>query len=157
MNKLTPEAFNELLKEKEIALSGINEETVYDTYYTKIYPYLSLIGDFMARENPATEKQLRRALGVGSRTWSECVKIFDEFEDMLSCKESFMNLKVELDLERGIQNTEYKQPKLQEMRQQLYNKEMYRPKEDDEGSNIPTTIEVRIVDASVDEETLEED
>lgn len=155
MDRLTRKEFDELLLEENIVIRGVKTDKVYDTYYSKVYPYLDLIGDFMSRDAPASEKQLRRALGVGTNTWGACKKVFVELNDYLDTKESYMHLKVELDLEKGLQNTEYKQPKLQEMRQQIYNRDRYKPKADIE-VEMPKTLTVVIEDAGKSDEELKE-
>jgi|LGOV01.1.fsa_nt_gb hypothetical protein len=157
MKKMSPKEFTQYLEDNEIEIGNVNPNTIYDTYYTRIYPYLTLIGDFVARPIPATEKQIRRALGVGSGTWNACKRVFEEFVDYLGCKESFLQLATEIHIQKGLQATEYKQPKILEMEQLLYNRENYKPKDDSDENKIPTTIEVRIVDASVDEGKLEEE
>lgn len=147
--------FKERVTKEGITFKGVNADTVYDTYATKIYPYLSLIGEFMSRERPASEKQIRRALGVGRVTWSKAKECFEDLVDYLGCSESFFNLKTELDLQKGLINTEYKNPKLQEMQQMMYNKEQYKPEKGDAEVVLPT-VKIEFVDASISEEELEQ-
>jgi len=109
----------------------------------------------MSRETPATEKQLRLAFKVSTRLWNVCKSVFEEFSEYLGIKESFMGLMVELDLQKGMIETEYKNPKMHEMRQHLYNADRYKPKGDNVNIEAPK-VEITFTDARMSEEELDE-
>jgi len=110
----------------------------------------------MSRETPATEKQLRFAFKVSARLWNVCKEIFEELADYLSVKESFMGLVVELDLQKGMKETEYKNPKMHEMRQHLYNSENYKPKGTGTELELPKTLTVVVENHKMSDEALDE-
>jgi hypothetical protein len=98
---MTREQFIESNSKEE--LSGLTPEYVYDTYESKIKPYLAVISHWLNKEKPATEKQLKLVLGVSGVVWNVCKSKFNEFFEVLLEQESYMELKAQYDLEKAIE------------------------------------------------------
>ena len=134
----------------------IKRDTVWETYKIKIEPYLRIIGDFRGRDTVATETQIRLALGVGLENWRVCKKLFPDLEEYLGLKETFLGLKAELDVQKGLINTEYKNPKLHDIQLEMYNQK-YRDRKKQEYEEEFPTIKVVYEDARMSEEELDEE
>lgn len=137
-------------------LNGLNPDTVYDDYYELVHPYLDVIAEFMSRDVPATEMQLKYAFGVSGKKWNVFKNVFPELDEYLGCKVSFMNFKSEIDLQKGLKNTEYKNPKILEMNLQMYNEDYRNRKSADTEVVLPKTIEVVVQDYTMSDEELED-
>ena len=135
---------------------GLNPDRVYEDYYTLVYPYLAIIGEFSSREEAISESQLRKALGVGARYWKAFKDLFEDFRDMLNTRESFMSLKTEIDLAKGIMATEHKNPKMIEMSAKYYNKRFREMNKVSEDIQHPKVI-IEFSDASMTEEELDKE
>jgi hypothetical protein len=128
---------------------------VYDDYVLKIKKYLPVISDFVGREEPLSEKMIRKTLGVSTKVWNICKKVeeFEEFHEVLKEKESFAEAYGDVLLIKGNVETGYKNPKMIEMYQARFNKN-YKPKGTDVEVNLPK-IEIEYIDAEIQEEDLE--
>jgi len=151
---LTWEQFDELIEEEDKRLRGMKKQSVYDGYVYKIRPYIPVIAEFLSRDTPATHKQLKGALGVSGTLWNACVGLFEELSEVLSVEEDFIQLKADMMLMKGVEETEYKNPKMIEMFQQRYNP-LYKPKGQEVELKLPR-VEIVFSDEGVDEEYLEQ-
>jgi len=151
---LTWEQFDELILEDDKRLRGMTKEFLYTSYVEKIKPYIPVIAEFLSRDTPATQKQLKGALGVSSTVWNASVDIFEDLREVLSVEEDYIQLKADMMLLKGVEETEYRNPKMIEMFQQRYNP-LYKPKGQEVELKLPR-VEIVFSDESVDEEYLEQ-
>ena len=135
-------------------LKGMNPDYVYDSYVEDIKPYLSVISNLIAEGN-VSEKQIKLAMGISGRLWNTCKELFEEFNELIESKEDISRLKADILLLEGIEATEKKNPKMIEMYQHRYNPN-YKPKGDKVELELPTTLEINILDSKMEDEELEE-
>lgn len=126
---------------KHVLNKNVDPEYVFDEYHRKIKPFLSIITDFKLHDKDVTEKQLKVVLGVSHSVWLISKNTFPEFKDALNAKKSVMKLKAQLDLQKGLINTGFKNPKMIEMQGLRFDDE-WKTKSDKEEVALPKTIEV---------------
>ena len=135
-------------------LKGLNPEFVYENYHKHIKPYIAMIESFLAREDRPSDKVLKSALGISSRLWNASAECFEEFGLAVSLPEEYMEIKAQIDLQKGLEGTEYKNPKILEMQLQRYDKGYKKNAEVE--VELPTTLKVEILDKSLGDEELKE-
>ena len=118
-------------------------EDVYDNYYTKVYPFLSVITEFRIADESIRMRELATALYLSEHEFRAMKETFLELEQSLASKKSLMKFKSMLDVQRGIINTEYRNAKMLEMQSKRYDDE-YNPNGSEDNIDIPKTIEVTI-------------
>lgn len=139
--------------EGDSRLRSVSPEHIYDSYMLSIRPYLSVISELIA-EGSVTEKQIKMSLGISGRVWNACLDFFEDFKEVLESKERLAQLNGDLLLIKGMEATEYKNPKMIEMYQYRFNPK-YKPKQDKVEVELPT-VKIEYVDASIDEEVIAE-
>ena len=141
---------------KEYISYNFDEEElieIYEQYKEKVEPYLSVITEFKIGTQKITDKEVRAVLQVSYHYFQFMKKAFPELKEALTSNQSVMKFKSMYDVQRGIIATEYKNAKILEMQSKRYDDE-YNAQGDSVEVNLPKTLEVNIVDASVDESTL---
>lgn len=150
---MTWEKFDEEIEESDERLRHMNKDYVYESYVKKIRPYFPVIVEFLNREEPATHTQLKGALNISGKVWNACRELFEEFQEVLSVEEDYIQMMADVMLLKGVVATENKNPKMVEMFQNRYNP-LYKPKGQDVEVSLPK-VEIVFSDAGVDEEYLE--
>ena len=141
--------YGKMLKEEY----GLEAEDVWAYYHENIYWALPLIATERAKELKPTYEQIRLALYINRLMWRVCKKTFKGLKRALKTKEIDMKLKAQIDLQREIMRNP--NAKMLEMQLTRYDDE-YKPKGKEVSLDIPKSIDIKIIDASVDESTLEE-
>ena len=122
---------------------NVTPDYVFDLYHKEVFPYLAVITDFRLANSKLTFKELAIALGVSGNVFNVMRKTFDELALALNSDKSIMKLKVQLDLQKGIVNTEHKNPKMIEMQGLRYDDD-WKTKANSESVELPTTLNVVI-------------
>ena len=146
----------EKFKEKyegDSRLRTCSVDYVYETYVEHIRPYLSVISEMIAL-NEVEIKQIRMAMKISGVAWNACYELFDEFKEIIDSKESIAQLEADLLLVKGIEATEFKNPKMNEMYQHRYNPK-YKPKQDRVEVDMPT-VKIQYTNAGLSEQELAE-
>lgn len=153
---MTKEEFWHYYKKKlgDKYLTYFTPDEVYDKYYENVYPALPVIMKYRVGDNKVIQDELAAALFVNTKMFKAMKQLFPELEYALSVERDIMKMKSEIDLQKGLHATEFKNAKFHEMNLSLYNDE-YKNKGQDVQVEIPKTLDIVIRDASVDEETLD--
>jgi hypothetical protein len=153
--KINKDKYIEQWNDELLDRYGVDAEYAYETYYSNIHPYIDVIAKYRISGDTEflKEKYIREQLGVGLNTWKACKASFAYLRQALKAKTNRMKFKSEIDLQKLIHDN--LSSKAVEMQLTLYNDE-YKPKGKEVEINMPSTLDINIVDASVNEEELEE-
>lgn len=126
---------------------------IREEYKTKVEPFLNIVAKFRLPTKSATKKEVRSALRISNKRFELMCKVFDALKDALDAKGLSMKMKSELDLQKAIVASEYKNAKMIEMQLKLYNDEYN--KSDEQKINVPEKIEFSFVDTKETDEELD--
>jgi len=131
-------------------------EEVWDYYHMNIYPLLPLIAKYRNEKdlkNYATEEQIKDALCFEHHMWYICKKTFKGLRTSLKGKNIKMGLLAQATLLKAMKDSP--NAKIIEMGLIRYDEE-YKPKGQEVKLDVPKTIDIKVVDASVNEEDLDD-
>lgn len=144
------EKYGEIIAKKYYLDAG----DVWDVYHARVEFALDLIPTFRIGEEKVTGRYLKIAFGVTENYWNAMVFTFERLKEALDADKSFMELKSEIALLKGVNNTEHQNAKMIEMMLKLYNKKY--KKADVVEIEIPETISFKFEDTSETDEELDE-
>ena len=122
---------------------------VWEVYHSNLYPYLDLISDEMKKVDKPTEEQIMLAFFVKADYWRVIKKTFTGINQALNGKRIGMRLKAQIDLLKGVELSP-SSGKLIETQLIRYDNE-FKPKGQEVPQELPKTIQVNIVDMSLDD------
>lgn len=152
-NKVLREEFTEEVLEK----NNFSEEYAYKLgmeYELKVEPFLNVIRSERAKEDRLEQKEIAYALGVSPVRLTKMKRVFSELSDSLETGKNIMHFKAQIDLQKGLINSEFTNAKMLEMQMIRYD-DKYKPKGDKTEVELPKTLNIVFEDASMSDEELE--
>lgn len=154
LEKFKEKSRKEMDKTKYLDFTDDELEYIYNEYYHKVEPFLDVIAEFKLPTKGVTVKQVRAVLRISEKPFRLMRKVFSELDEALDADKSYMKLKAQLDLQKAIVASEYKNAKMIEMQLKRYDDEY--SSDGERKVELPDKLEIVINDVKKDDEELDE-